>query len=167
MSHFHDLIDASLFKITFSHRVHVGKATSVHFTSTKSCCWFENPKAVEIFHILMTSILSLSRTVFFSLSHRPPSCFFSGFLCRLSFDFFLHISEVFHLTRVYFERVMPPRARPLAIPPPNFLFSDDFWKFPPPDGPDLAPRRFLNADDLLVLMMSSKLISILSSILIL
>lgn len=59
---------------------------------------------------------------------------------------------------MYFERVIPPRARPLATPPPNFLFGDDFPKFPRPLKPCF--------EALLDLMISSRLISILSSILI-
>lgn len=85
------------------------------------------------------SILLFSRIFFSHLSH--------------------HILSIFHLTRVYFERVIPPRPRPLAIPPPpppNLLFGDGF----PTLG--LLPR---NLPFLLVLMMSSRLISILSSIL--
>lgn len=90
--------------------------------------------------------------------------FFTGFSLL---DFRMIFSSqfgCFHLTRVYFERVIPPRPRPLTIPPPNFLAGDDFEKFPPrPPPPRLFPLKF---DVLLVLMMSSKLISILSSILI-
>lgn len=123
----------------------------------------------QIFRTTSRFLFSCHRFLIFFLFSISIFCLFLSLSSILNFfsftgfsTIFQHNLEVFHLTRVYLERVIPPRARPLAIPPPNFLLGEPEPLLPKLLFPPLAPPpRFV---DLFDLMISSKLISILSSI---